>query len=114
MSAARADPDLLARITEWVGDGALALADLGYEGEPDIFRMPFKKPADTTLTVDQQAYQHRPRRPALPGRTRQLPDQDHIQSSRPLSRLPLALGRHRRGIVGAALVLLHHENHRTT
>lgn len=56
MSAARADPDLLARITEWVGDGALALADLGYEGEPDIFRIPFKKPADTTLTVDQQAY----------------------------------------------------------
>lgn len=31
MSAARADPDLLARITEWVGDGALALAYLGYE-----------------------------------------------------------------------------------
>jgi hypothetical protein len=55
MSAARADPDLLARITEWVGDGALALADLGYEGEPDIFRTPFKKPADTTLTMDQQA-----------------------------------------------------------
>jgi hypothetical protein len=56
MSAGRADPDLLARITEWVGDGALALADLGHEGEPDIFRIPFKKPADTTLTVDRQAY----------------------------------------------------------
>lgn len=36
MSAARADPELLARITEWIGDGALALADLRYEGEPDI------------------------------------------------------------------------------
>ncbi|WP_407642677.1 transposase family protein [Actinokineospora alba] len=56
MSAARADLDLLARITEWVGDGALAMADLGYEGELDIFRIPFKKPADTTLTVDQQPY----------------------------------------------------------
>jgi hypothetical protein len=29
-SAARADPDLLARITDWVSDGALAVADLGY------------------------------------------------------------------------------------
>jgi hypothetical protein len=28
MSAARADPDLLARITEWVGDGALALGPI--------------------------------------------------------------------------------------
>ena len=56
MSAARADPELLGRIADWVGDGALALADLGYEGEPDLFRIPFKKPADATLTVDHQAY----------------------------------------------------------
>jgi hypothetical protein len=26
-------PDLLARLTDWVSDGALALADLGYEGD---------------------------------------------------------------------------------
>jgi hypothetical protein len=37
-----ADPDLLTRISDWIGDGALA--DLSYEGEPDTFTIPFKKP----------------------------------------------------------------------
>jgi len=55
-SAARADPDLLARIADWIGDGARALADLGYEGEPETFTIPFKKPKNGELTVDQQAY----------------------------------------------------------
>jgi hypothetical protein len=50
MSAARADPDLLARITDWINDGALALADLGYEGEPETFTIPFKKPKDGQFT----------------------------------------------------------------
>src|SRR3954467_4410809 len=36
-SAARTDPDLLARITDWISDNAFALADLGYEGEPETF-----------------------------------------------------------------------------
>ncbi len=43
-SAARADPDLLARITDWISDGGPRLADLGYEGEPETFTIPFKKP----------------------------------------------------------------------
>ncbi len=51
---------LTKRITDWVGDGALTLADLGYEGEPSLFRIPVKKPADATLTVDRR--QPRPRR----------------------------------------------------
>ena len=55
-TAARTDPDLLRLIAAWVGDGQLSLADLGYEGEPDIFKVPFKKPKGGTLTVDQQAY----------------------------------------------------------
>lgn len=55
-SAARADPDLLARIADWVSDGAHALADLGYEGEPETFTIPFKKPKGGQLSVDQQAY----------------------------------------------------------
>ena len=110
MSAARADPDLLARITEWVGDGALALADLGYEGEPDIFRIPFKKPADTTLTVDQQAYN------TVHGALRCLGERANslikttYKALRRYRGCPWRLG----DIVGAALVLLHHENHRTT
>jgi hypothetical protein len=59
MSAARADPDLLARVTDRVSDGALALGDLGdlgYEGEPETFTIPFKKPKDGQLSIDQQTY----------------------------------------------------------
>jgi hypothetical protein len=110
MSAARADPDLLGRITEWVGDGALVLADLGYEGEPDIFRIPFKKPADTTLTVDQRAYN------TVHGALRCLGERANslikttYKALRRYRGCPWRLG----DIVGAALVLLHHENHRTT
>jgi DDE superfamily endonuclease len=55
-TAARADPDLLDDLAAWVDDGQLGLADLGYEGEADLLRIPIKKPADSELTVDQQAY----------------------------------------------------------
>lgn len=110
MSAARADPELVGRIADWVGDGALALADLGYEGEPSLFRIPFKKPADATLTVDQQAYN------AIHGALRCLGERANS-----LLKTTYKALRHYRGcpwrlgdIVGAALVLLHHENHRTT
>lgn len=48
-SATRVAPDWLARIT----DGALALADLGYEGAPETFVIPFKKPKHGQLTIDQ-------------------------------------------------------------
>jgi DDE superfamily endonuclease len=110
MSAARTDPELLGRIADWVGDGAPVLADLGYEGEPGLFRIPFKKPADTTLTVDQQAYN------AIHGALRCLGERANS-----LLKTTYKALRHYRGcpwrlgdIVGAALVLLHHENHRTT
>ena len=55
-TAARADPDLLIELADWVDDGHLGLADLGYEGEADLLRIPIKKPAHGELTVDQQAY----------------------------------------------------------
>jgi len=55
-TAARADPDLLTLIAVWVSDGQLSLADLGYEGEPDIFKIPYKKPKGRDLTINQQAY----------------------------------------------------------
>jgi hypothetical protein len=55
-TAARADPELLAQITAWVDDGQLGLADLGYEGEAELLRIPIKKPAHGDLTADQQAY----------------------------------------------------------
>lgn len=44
-SAARADPDLLEQIRAWVDDGRLGLADLGYEGEADLLRIPIRRPA---------------------------------------------------------------------
>ncbi len=43
-TAARADPDLLARIRTWVQDGGLGLADLGYEGEADLLRIRSRRP----------------------------------------------------------------------
>jgi hypothetical protein len=43
-TAARADPDLLNDIAAWVDDGHLGLADLGYEGEADLLRIPIKNP----------------------------------------------------------------------
>jgi hypothetical protein len=56
INAARADPDLPARIADWISDGAPALADLGYEGQPETFTIPFKKPKYGQLSIDQQAY----------------------------------------------------------
>jgi DDE superfamily endonuclease len=109
-SAARADPDLLARITDWISDGALALADLGYEGEPETFTIPFKKPKDGQLTVDQQSYN------AIHGALRCLGERANsllkttYKALRRYRGCPWRLG----DIVAAAIVLLHHEHGRTT
>jgi len=109
-TAARADPDLLARIAEWVSDGGLSLADLGYEGEPDLFHIPAKKPTGGELTVDQQTYN------AVHGALRCLGERANsllkttYKALRRYRGCPWRLGK----IVAAALVLLHHENHRTT
>ena len=109
-TAARTDPDLLKLITAWVGDGHLSLADLGYEGEPDIFKVPFKKPKGGTLTVDQQAYN------AVHGALRCLGERANS-----LLKTTCKVLRHYRGcpwrlgrIAAAALVLLHFEKNRTT
>jgi hypothetical protein len=110
MSAARADPDLLARIADWIGDGAPALADLGYEGAPETFTIPFKRPKDGQLTIDQQAYN------ALHGSLRCLGERANsllkttFKALRRYRGCPWRLG----GIAAAALVLLHHEHGRTT
>lgn len=110
MSAARADPDLLARITDWVSDGALALADLGYEGEPGIFTIPVKKPKGGQLTIDQQAYN------AVHGAVRCLGERANSLLKTTYKALRRYRGCPRRlgGIVAAAMVLLHHEHRRTT
>lgn len=109
-SAARADPDLLARITDWISDGARALADLDYEGEPEAFTIPFKKPKNGQLAIDQQAYN------AIHGALRCLGERANsllktiYKALRRCCGCPWRLG----DIVAAALVLLHHEHGRTT
>jgi hypothetical protein len=109
-SAARADPNLLARITDWISDGAHALADLGYEGEPKTFTIPFKKPKNGQLTVDEQAYN------AIHSALRCLGERANsllkttYKTLRRNRGCPWRLG----GIIAAALVLLHHEHRRTT
>ncbi|MGH3481513.1 MAG: transposase family protein [Nocardioidaceae bacterium] len=109
-TAARADPELLARITDWISDGARALADLGYEGEPDTFTIPFKKPKDGELTIDQQSYN------AVHGALRCLGERANsllkttYKALRRQRGCPWRIG----AIAAAALVLLHHEHARTT
>jgi hypothetical protein len=109
-TAARTDPDLLAQIRAWVDDGQLGLADLGYEGEADLLRIPIKKPTGGELTPDQQAYN------AVHGALRCLGERANsllktsFKALRRWRGCPWRIG----DIVAAALVLLHHEHHRTT
>jgi hypothetical protein len=90
--------------------GGLALADLGYEGEADTVKIPVKKTAGQDLTLDQQAYN------AVHGALRCLGERANsllkttYKALRRYRGCPWRLGT----IVAAALVLLHHENGRTT
>lgn len=109
-TAARADPVLLQRIRDWTDDGALALADLGYQGEADLLRIPIKKTKGSALTVHQQTFN------AVHGALRCLGERANS-----LLKTTFKVLRHFRGcpwsigdVVAAALVLLHHEHHRTT
>jgi hypothetical protein len=109
-TAARHDPDLLARIADWIDDGAPALADLGYEGEADLLRIPIKKTNGSTLTVDQQTYN------AAHGALRCLGERANsllkttFKALRRIRMCPWRIG----DVTAAALVLLHHEHNRTT
>lgn len=109
-TAARADPDLLARITDWTTDGHHSLADLGYQGEALVFTIPHKKPRDGELTVDQQTFN------AVHGALRCLGERANsllkttFKALRRHRGCPRRIGR----IVAAALVLLHLDQNRTT
>jgi len=50
LTCLKAHPEILAALTEWTGDDLPALADLGYDGEPDTFTVPIKKPKNAKLT----------------------------------------------------------------
>jgi hypothetical protein len=109
-TAARADPALLTDLTDWVADGQLGLADLGYEGEADLLRIPIKKPTHGALTTDQQAYN------AVHGALRCLGERANsllkttFKALRRYRGCPWRIGT----VVAAALVLLHYEHGRTT
>ncbi len=110
MSAARTDPDLLHVITEWASHGQASLADLGYEGAPEIFKIPHKKPKGGELTTDQQTFN------AIHGALRCLGERANS-----LLKTTYKVLRRYRGcpwrigtITAAALVLLHVEHNRTT
>jgi hypothetical protein len=109
-TAARADPDLLDLLTVWAAEGRMCLADLGYEGEPEIFKIPFKKPKRGALTNDQQAFN------AVHSALRCLGERANslLKTTYKVLRryrgCPWRLGK----IVAAALVLLHIEHERTT
>jgi DDE superfamily endonuclease len=109
-TAARADPVLLQRIKDWTDDGGLGLADLGYQGEARLFRLPAKKPKGGELTEDQQAYN------AVHSALRCLGERANSLlkgTFRILNRIrgcPWRIG----DITAAALVLLHIDNDRTT
>ena len=109
-SAARADPVLLPRLRDWVDDGGHALADLGYQGEADLLRVPIKKSTGTELSVDHQAYN------AVHGALRAVGERANsllkttFKALRRYRGCPWRIG----DIVAAALVLLHREHARTT
>ena len=103
-------PDLLTQIAAWVDDGQLGLADLGYEGEAEILRIPIKKTAGSDLSCDQRTYN------AVHGALRALGERANsllkttFKALRRWRGCPWRIGT----IVAAALVLLHHDHHRTT
>ena len=110
LTAAKADPDLLRLIAEWVSDGQMSLADLAYEGEPETFKVPFKKPKGESLTLDQQAFN------AVHGALRCLGERANSLLKTTYKVLRRYRGRPWRigKIAAAALVLLHIEHDRTT
>lgn len=110
LTAARADPDLLDLIALWVSDGGMSLADLGYEGEPETFKVPFKKPKGGSLTEDQQAFN------AVHGALRCLGERANslLKTTYKVLRRYRGCPRRIGKIVAAALVLLHTEHNRTT
>jgi hypothetical protein len=106
----RAHAEILPALASWTGDGLPALADLGYEGEADLFTLPVERlpgtshsPANVQLNLLQAHARARAEQAnALLKMT--------FKALRHVSLDPSAIGR----IVAAALVILHIEHNRTT
>ncbi len=97
-------------LAEWTDTDHAVLGDLGYEGERDALTVPVKKSDGHQLTDDERTIN------ALHAATRALAERGNsllktaIKGLRRVSLCPWRIG----AIVAAALVLLHHENDRTT
>ena len=110
LTAAQADPDLLPLIDTWVTDGRPALADLGYEGIPDIVTLPSKTPRHGTLTADQRTRNRRHNAQRAIGERAHALLKTTFKVLRRYRGCPWRLG----DVAAAALVLLHLKHHRTT
>ena len=88
----------------------MSLADLAYEGEPETFKVPFKKPKGGELTIDQQAYN------AVHGALRCLGERANsvLKTTYKVPHRYRGCPRRIGKIAAAALVLLHPEHQRTT
>jgi DDE superfamily endonuclease len=106
----RTHPEMLPALALWTGDDLPALADLGYEGEADLFTLPVKRPPGTTHTPENVQLN------LLQAHARARAEQANavlkmtFKALRHVSLDPSTIGR----IVAAALVILHIEHDRTT
>ena len=109
-TALRAHPQVLPLLAEWTDEAHAALADLGYEGERAALTIPVKHTAGRRLTADQRTIN------ALRSATRALAERGNsllkttFKALRRVTPCPWRIG----AITAAGLVLLHHENTRTT
>jgi DDE superfamily endonuclease len=109
-TCARTHPGLLDTLTDWTDTEHAVLADLGYEGENTRLTCPIKNTREATLTADQRTIN------ALRSATRALAERGNsllkttFKALRRVTLCPWRIG----AITAAALVLLHHENTRTT
>jgi hypothetical protein len=92
-----------------VADDLIGLADLGYEGENTVLRVPIKKTPGRKLTNDQKTYNKLLRGVRGIGERANALLIVRFKALRRVSLDPGRIG----AITAAALVLLHHENNRT-
>lgn len=93
-----------------VADDLPGLADLGYEGAADVLRVPIKKTPGKKPTEDQKTYNTLLRGIRSVGERANALLIVRFKALRRVSLDPSRIG----AITAAALVLLHHENDRTT
>jgi DDE superfamily endonuclease len=95
---------------EWTDQTHAALADLGYEGERGALTTPIKHSAGLRLTTDQRTVNLLHAATRAPAERGNSLLKTTFKALRRVSLCPWRIG----AITAAALVLLHHQHHRTT